>query len=573
MDIKDILKGLPNNPGIYKMINAEYKIIYIGKAKFLKKRVSSYFNKNHTDLKTQILVSKIVDIEIIVTNTEQEALILERQLVRKFKPRYNILLKDDKSFPYIKVTNTEPFPRVLVVREKKNDHAIYFGPYPSIGGAKRFQGIINALFPIRDCTKPIERVKKQRKCIQLDLGNCIGPCIYKDVKVEYDHYIEHILMLLKGQNKALISQLKKDMARQSKTQEYEKAAKTRDKIQRLESLYEKQSVDGQQDINTDLWVLMEDFQHIYILNQEIISGKLLSQHGYYFEKNEIASKQRILEKTLTDHYVERQKTKIPIITDTDTAATLNHCDIANLHQSITIPQRGFKKDLLNLAISNAKLGLKRIEKEGKLAKLKQKAEASLLHNVKETLTLSSEPNWITGCDISHLQGTNIVASAVRFKDGKPYKKEYRKLNIKTVSGKSNDPESLKEASYRIINHYINNKLALPNLLVIDGGQAQLNYAIDALCIVAYEQCDTSLSATKFINNCRKNCLETGVISILDTLIHIISLAKREEEIYFPHRDKTLCLKKSDPTLHLLQRVRDESHRFAVTFQRKKRAPK
>ena len=159
MDIKSVLRGLPDNPGIYKMINADNAIIYIGKAKHLKKRVSSYFNKNHTDLKTKVMVSKIVDIEIIITNTEQEALILERQLVRELKPRYNILLKDDKSFPYIKVTQNEPFPRVLVVREKKPDHAMYFGPYPSIGGAKRFQGIINELFPIRDCTKPIERVR------------------------------------------------------------------------------------------------------------------------------------------------------------------------------------------------------------------------------------------------------------------------------------------------------------------------------------------------------------------------------------------------------------------------------
>ena len=218
----------------------------------------------------------------------------------------------------------------------------------------------------------LNELKKQRKCIQLDLGNCIGPCIYKDVKADYDHHIEQIFMLLKGQNKALISQLKKDMANQAKVQDYEKAAKTRDKIQRLESLYEKQSVDGQQDINVDLWVLSEDTQHIYVLHQAIISGKLLSQHGYYYEKNAQDTKEEILEKTITDHYVETNKTNINIITNTTTEHILQLCNIDHLFKSITIPQRGFKKDLLELAISNAKLGLKRIEKEGRLTKLKKK---------------------------------------------------------------------------------------------------------------------------------------------------------------------------------------------------------
>ena len=281
MHVKQQLIALPKEPGIYKMLDENNVIIYIGKAKNIKKRVSSYFSKQHEDLKTKVLVSKIVHIDFIVTRTEEEALILERQLIREFKPRYNILLKDDKSYPYIKITLQEPFPRVLVTREKNNDGAKYFGPYPSIGSAHHFQKPYKNYSQYEIAQNQLEAIKKQRKCIQLDIGNCIGPCIYKEVKGEYDKLIQQLLLLLKGENKTLVRELKQDMTLLSNKQEYEKAASIRDKIIKLEALYAKQIVDRGKRYDFHIWTLHENEDKLYVLVQKLLMVNFIPTRSIY----------------------------------------------------------------------------------------------------------------------------------------------------------------------------------------------------------------------------------------------------------------------------------------------------
>jgi excinuclease ABC subunit C len=532
------LKELPPTPGIYKMKNKTDTIIYIGKAKNLKNRIKSYFQNKKHDYKTQIMIRYINHIEIIETQNEKEAFILENQLIKSIKPKYNILLKDDKTFPYIKITTNDPFPRIIITRNKQNDKATYYGPYPSMGSSRALKKTLYSLFPIRDCKLDITLEKNQPKCMLLDIGKCIGPCIYKHVKKDYDNLIEQLHLLLKGKNKKLISLLKQQMKVYSENLKFEKAAITRDRLIQLEHLIEAQRVAINSDENFQIWSLIKKESIYYILVQEMIEGKLLSQHGFYDDSGSTKSPNNFIEQTYLS-YISNYSIKNDTLLCTKELyqPIRSICLDAGLKTTIETPQRGLKKELLTSCIEQTSISASRISQ----TLLKQNQIQNPLIHLQKQLKLTQYPKKIIGCDISHLQSTNIVASAVCFINGTSAKHLYRKFNIKSVTSKSNDPLSMKEVVYRRLLLCIKNSEDLPNLLLIDGGIAQLNFAYQAL---------------QKLN--------------LESKIDIISLAKKHEEIYKLGLSTPLRFPKNTPFLHLCQQIRDESHRFAVSFQRQKR---
>lgn len=513
-------------------------VIYIGKAKNLKKRVSSYFNKTLHDYKTSVLVSHISDIETIVTHTENEALILESQLIKQHQPKYNILLKDDKSYPYIKITN-ELFPRIQIVRTRINDRATYFGPFPSIGSTKYLKGLLYDLFPIRDCKQEITRVDLQPKCLLLDIQKCIGPCVHKQVKEEYDRYIYELSLLLSGKNNELVRELKKKMEEYSMQLAFEKAARVRDMIYKIKQFNQKQDVHLAEDIHATVWGIERRKNAVYIIIQAYIDGKLLRQKGYYH--NDVYDDESlIIEQCFMSYFMEFEPSKSDIICDSDVGRVLSSLvDQGGLPFTVYTPQKGIKKDVLMLATKNAKLSLLRVLSQEPATR---KTQEDLLGSLQREYALKNRPECIIGIDISHSQGTNIVGSAVCFKQGLPFKQGYRRFSIKTVSGDSNDPLSIKEVVFRRLSSCITEKEAFPDLILIDGGRAQLNFAVQAL----------------------------KELNLLDK-IDIISLAKKQEEVYTLNRQQPYLSDKFSSVTKLLQRVRDESHRFAVSYQRIKRS--
>jgi len=527
----DEIKALPNEPGIYKYFDSKKTILYIGKAKNLNKRVRSYFTKKHDDeYKTKVLVSKIVSIEIIVTKSEKEALILENLLIKSEKPRYNIALKDDKTYPYIKITVHEPFPKIQVSRVRKKDGAKYFGPYPSIGSTRKLKQLLYDCFPIRDCKQAITLTEKQRKCILLDIGKCIGPCIYKDIKEDYDLLVHDLILFLSGKNKALSESLTKKMKAASQAKRYEKAALYRDQLATVQQLTERQHIHFESDDHIQFWVLVKEYDLSYVLVQDIIKGKLLFQKGFYQQSTQL-NDQQFLEQCVLSYFDEKKVLPDAICAEKALQAPLKSiCKPLSKVIVVQQPQRGAKLTALTSAGRNANLAIQHI-------KSKENKENQRLQSLKADLNLRQVPLTIMAFDISHLQGTNIVASSVCFKNGFPAKSEYRKYLIQSVSLKSNDTASMKEVVYRRLKE-CKQKKALPDLLVIDGGRGQLNFAYSALVRLELEQS-----------------------------IEIVSLAKKEEELYRLDEKTPITLARSHPGLQLLQQLRDESHRFALSFQR------
>lgn len=534
---KDSLSKLPTTPGIYKMIDKDNSIIYIGKAKNIKNRVKSYFSKHLDSIKTKIMVKHINRIEVIETQTEKEAFILENQLIKLAKPKYNILLKDDKTFPYIKITIQDVFPRIIVTRNKQNDGSKYYGPFPSLGSSRNLKKTLYDLFPIRDCKQPITLTEEQPKCLLLDINKCIGPCIYKHTKPTYDNLLHQLDLLLTGRNKALISLLQKEMKLLSSQQEFEKAAIIRDRLQLLDSLSQSQRVAVEDSYSFSLWSIVSSETHYYIMVQELIDGKLISQHGFYEEKI-VISQEVFIEQTFIEYVNSHSSVLNQLICDSKITDVLSPILKSIDLPGPATPQRGLKKELLANLEKNARHSLHNINLKHKPS---TEPPSDVLINLKKVLHLNHIPHLIFGFDISHLQGSNIVGSAVAFKNAAPFKKGYRKFSIKTPFPASNDPASIKEVVFRRLKLCLDLKEDLPNLLVIDGGKAQLNFAFSSLS-------------------------RLGLASQID----IIALAKKNEEIYTLHQKQPIQLSKSTPIIHLLQHIRDESHRFALTFQRLKR---
>ncbi|MEK9727621.1 MAG: excinuclease ABC subunit UvrC [Candidatus Margulisiibacteriota bacterium] len=527
--LKKIINDLPDLPGIYQMMDSQGQIIYVGKAKNIKKRVRSYFT-GRRDYKTTVLVKNIHSIEPIITKSEHDALLLENNLIKQHQPQFNVLLKDDKTYPFIKITLNEPFPRIIITRQRLNDKARYFGPYTSYGSSRKLKQLIYDVFPIRDCKQAITLTTQQKKCIKLDIGKCIGPCIYKEAKPEYDRLIEQCIQFLEGKSSELIDSLNEQMNDYSGAQNYEKAALIRDRIKRLETIQAQQYVELDTNQHYFFIGFSSNEHYHYGVCQHFANKRFISQHGKYtsLETNFSEFTTEFIQSVIRD-----SNQKINIILNKDCPV---NSEIFTQHQDKTIsvitPSKGRHFELLTMAELNAQKSLIGISKNAITRQL-----ISPIAILKQTLKLQRSPAIIFGCDISHYYGTGIVSSVVVFIDGKPDKSYYRHFNIKSVtSGKSDDVKSMHETVLRLIDHFD----ILPQLLLIDGGKGQLNAALAALK--------------------EKNI----------TTIDCIGLAKRNEEIFTPFSSSPICLPYHHRGLNLLRFVRDEAHRFALNFQRKKR---
>lgn len=531
------LRDMPENSGVYIMKDKNGKIIYIGKAKNLKKRLSSYFYKNQKDPKTYALVSRIETVDTIITDNEMEALILESNLIKKHKPKYNIMLKYGDGYPWIKVTVNEDFPRVYRVRKRYNDKAKYFGPYISYGQLNEHLNIIHSLFPIRKCHKKVPFTNpKEKPCFNYHIKRCAGPCKgYIDSETYKREYIDKIILFLSGKYKYLLEILEEKMKEASEKLQFEKAAKLRDGIESVKSVLDKQKVyiDDHSDIDIIGHFLFDNV--ISITNMHIREGKLISKENFNFDVNQ--EQEEIIEDFITSYYEDADFVPSEIIIDME----LSSVDLLNEYltekrgkkSEIVVPKRGQKYDLLGMANNNAKFSYK-VEK-------KITDKELVLMQLKKILSLDKEPRRIEGFDIGNLLGKTAYASCVSFFNGKPDKRNYRIFGIKTIDT-PNDYEMMREAVARRYQSLKNENKEFPDLILIDGGKGQLNAAKSMLDAVGVD-------------------------------IPICSLAKRDEEIFIPDENDPIRLPKNNSALRLLQSVRDEAHRFCNTFHKKQRDKK
>jgi excinuclease ABC subunit C len=536
-DIKSIISLLPESPGVYLYYNANDEIIYIGKAKNLKKRVSSYFFREaYENNKLRVLVSRIVRVEYIVVNTESDALLLENTLVKKHQPRYNVMLKDDKTYPWICVKN-ESFPRVFYTRNLVNDGSKYFGPYTSVYMVKVLLDLVKQLYPLRNCNLLLtsDNIKKNKfkVCLEYHLGNCKAPCIGLQSIEEYDKAIENIYLILKGNISELIHYLSKLMNESAQEFRFEDAQIIKDKIEILEKYKSKSAVVSSSLSNIDVFSILDEDNSAYVNFLRLVEGQIVQAHTIELKKKlqETVSELLILAIVeLRERFSSNSKEIIVPF----------HVDLPWPEIKITVPQKGEKKTLLELSERNVKYY--RLEKQKNAERKKEKHSGKrILEIVKKDLNLSFLPQHIECFDNSNIQGTNPVAACVVFKNGKPSSKEYRHFNIKTVEG-PNDFASMEEVVYRRYKRMIDEKKSLPQLIVIDGGKGQLS------------------SATKSLKN----------LGVFEN-VSIIGIAKKLEEIYYPNDPVPLYLDKNSESLKLIQHLRNEAHRFGINFHRQKRS--
>ncbi len=533
--IEKKLELVPFKPGVYLMKNAADKVIYVGKAKILKNRLRSYFRGNIHDEKTKNLVSQIKDFEYFITNTEKEALILENNLIKKYQPHYNILLKDDKEYPFIKITTNEDFPRVFVTRKKLKDKARYFGPYTNVKSLRKVLKLLEWIFPHRTCNRkiPKDEIKYKRACINYQMKKCPAPCIGKISYDEYKKTVNNIIRFLKGNNKEIIKQLKEDMQKKADNLQFEDAALIRDKIFDIERLNNYHHLFFEDEKNRDVIGLYIEGKNAAVTVLKILRGKLLNNETYPLQNINNNNANEILKAFIMQYYNEKtQDLPYQIILQEQPD------DYENLNQifknKLFVPQKGELKSLIQIAKKNA---FNYVE-ENKLKYLKKKNRAILpVIELKEKLNLKNLPLKMICIDISTIQGTDTVSSLVFFENGKPKKKNYRHFIIKSIN-KQNDFAAIAETLDRFLLKL--DEEITPDLIVIDGGKGQLSSAYAVL---------------------KKH--NKGEIPM-------ISLAKRLEEIFVVNSKSSIILPKNSPALRLLIAIRDESHRFAITFHKKRR---
>jgi len=531
-----ILSSIPENPGCYMYLDETETIIYIGKAKNLKKRVSSYFNRTIDDPKTRIMVRKINTIRYLVVESEEEAFLLENNLIKKHKPRYNILLKDDKTYPWV-VVRDEPFPRVYLTRRKLDDKSHYYGPYTSVGDIKFLLRLLTTIYPIRNCSYYLsaENIakKKFRLCLQYHLKRCLGPCVNYQTEEDYNKNIRSIEEILKGNVRLVSKQLYKEMMHFADNLQYETAELLKERYRTLENYSAKSTVVNPDLHNIDIFSYDEYGISVFINYLHISSGAIVQGYTIEYKKQLEEPKEQILGMGIIELRTRfKSKAKeiiVPFIPDIELQ------DV-----EFVIPQRGDKKKLLILSEKNVQqYKLDQIKQSEKLNP--EQRQTRIMKTLQNDLHLKELPVHIECFDNSNIQGTNPVSACVVFKMAKPAKKDYRHFNIKTVTG-PDDFQSMYETVYRRYSRLLEESQPLPQLIVIDGGKGQLNAATDAL---------------KELNLYGK--------------ISIIGIAKRLEEIYFPDDPIPLYLDKNSESLKLIQQLRDEAHRFGITFHRNKRS--
>jgi len=531
-----VIKTLPNKPGIYQYYDKDGKIIYIGKAKSLKKRVSSYFNKDKASSgKLRLLVSKIASITHIVVDTELDALLLENNLVKKYQPRYNVQLKDDKTFPWICVKN-EPFSRIFSTRNIIRDGSQYYGPYASVKMMNTLLDLIRQLYPLRTCKHKLTEENIQKKkfkvCLEYHLGNCKGSCEGLQSAEDYNNTINEIKEIIKGNINSVISQLKGLMKQSADELEFEKAQTVKERLELLERYQSKSTVVNPKIENTDVFSIITDEESGYVNFIKVVNGAIVQSHTVELKKKLEETPLELLTIAILDLRERFESNASEVILPFSLDAVLPGVNF-------TIPKIGDKKHLLELSERNCKYY--KLEKEKQLELVDPDRHANrIMAQMKKDLRMSEEPRHIECFDNSNIQGDYPVAAMVCFKNGKPDKKEYRLFNIKTVEG-PNDFASMEEVIYRRYKRLLDEKKDLPHLIVVDGGKGQLSSSLKSL-----EKLD------------------------LRGKITIIGIAKKLEEIYYPGDSLPLYIDKKSETLKVIQQLRDEAHRFGITHHRKRR---
>lgn len=543
-NLKQTLKLLPSLPGCYIYYNKDGEVIYVGKAKILKRRVMSYFNRNHDSIKVSILVSQIERLEYIITNTEVEALILESHLIKKYKPRYNILLKDDKKYPYFLITD-EDFPRISIVRKKNMnpEKGRYYGPYTDIRAMHATLDFLKKLFPLKQCKTP---KFKDRPCLYYQIGRCMAPCQNLVTPDEYKQVVKQAELFLSGKQQELMKQLKEQMQKYSDSLQFEKAAKLRDSYNDLQKTLEKQKVVYENTkLNEDVISLLSDDGIFAIVILMIREGRLIDKKDFVYEVEEADRTEFFA--TFFKEYYSTLKLEFP---DKIVSNELENIGEKALYEEWLeiLAQKKVKisygksvqgKELQMLADKNAKvvLGNAQIAKMSKIRDDFNEIGSYLA----EKLRLKNFPHRMECYDISHIQGTNTVASMVTFINGVKKRSEYRKFKINSTEGKPDDFLSMKEVLTRRLNHLGEEKWEKPDLIIIDGGKGQLSSVMQII-------------------------KELGVKGI-----DVVSLAKRNEEVFLPNQSQPVILPRNSSALFLFQRIRDEAHRFAITFHRQLRS--
>lgn len=534
-EIANSLKLLPNYPGVYQFLDVNGRIIYIGKAKNIKNRVQSYFSSKHDYYKTKILVQSIKKIEYHIVDSEEDALLLENNLIKTHQPKYNVLLKDDKTYPWIEVIK-EPFPRVQMTRKKNNKDSLYFGPFPNVRNMNVMFKLIHDLFPVRTCSLDLSAQKIEQKkhsvCLEYHIGNCKGPCEALQSKSEYDEIIEKVILLLEGKTSQLIKILKAQMKDLSSKYEFEQAEEVKKIIDGLQQ-YRTKSIIVSEIHDLDVFSLVETGDSFYINYMIIKEGAVMN---IYNQK---------IKKRLNESIAECALLNIPLLKDK--FGSVNKTIISNVEMNakfndykFMLPIKGDKRKLLELSLSNINQYINNEKKKAILLNSKNH-QKRILETIQKDFRLKTTPLHMECFDNSNLQGTNAVSACVVFKKGKPSKKDYRHFNVKTVSG-PDDFETMREIVYRRYKRLLSESQSLPDLIIIDGGKGQLSAACQAL-----KELD------------------------LEKKVAIVGIAKRLEEIFFPNDKHPLYLDKRSESLKVIQFMRNEAHRFSIKHHRNKRS--
>jgi excinuclease ABC subunit C len=537
-ELKNIAHNLPVSPGVYLFSDAENNVIYVGKAKNLRNRVSSYFNKNVDRFKTVLLVRHIAKIDYITVDSETDAFLLENTLIKKYQPKYNLQLKDDKTYPWI-VIKKEAFPRVFYTRELVRDGSEYFGPYTSVGLVRTMIDMFKKLYRIRTCKLNLSNENisagKYRECLQFHIGNCDAPCTGRQSEFEYLQNIVQIRRILRGNVGLVIDELRKEMFAAAEVLDFEKAAELKEKIELLENYHSKSAVVSSDVGRVDVFSFCSADNYAYVNFLKVWNGKIVQAYSTEIKKMLDETDKEILEAAIVEIRENIQqgmgKSKeiiVPFEVD------LPYADV-----NVRIPQRGIKKSLLDL--SNKNLRYFRLDRERQRSqKNPQRRVMEVLEKMQKDLNLSELPVHIECFDNSNLQGSYAVSSCVVFRNAKPSKRDYRKFNVKTVVG-ADDFATMKEVVYRRYKRLIDEGKGLPQLIIIDGGKGQLAAALESLKRLGIEN-----------------------------KVDLISIAKRLEEIFKPNDPYPLYLDKNSMTLKIIQQARDEAHRFGISFHRQKR---
>ena len=534
-DLSGELKVLPDKPGIYQFLDSEGKVIYIGKAKSLKKRVASYFNKDKSvSGKVSVMVRKIKGIRHIVVDTEQDAFLLENNLIKKYQPRYNVMLKDDKTFPWICIKN-ERFPRIFSTRNIVQDGSEYYGPYASGKMMHTILDLIRALYPLRNCKHKLSEKNiasgKFKVCLEYHIGNCLGPCVGKQTEEDYNKSIQDIREIIKGNISTIIKELKKRMMKHAESFEFEKAQIIKEKLELLENYKSKSTVVNPKIHNVDVFSILTDDTSGYVNFLRVVNGAIVQAHTIELKKKLDETPKELLGIAITDL---RQR-----FGDSSRELLLPlKPDLQLPEVKITIPRRGDKKQLLELSERNAKYYMLEKKKKQELID-PERHTRRILETMQKDLRMSELPERIECFDNSNLQGDYPVAAMVCFINARPAKKEYRHFNIKTVEG-PDDFASMEEIIERRYKRLLAEKKPLPQLIVIDGGKGQLSSSLKSLDKLG-----------------------------LRGKITIIGIAKKLEEIYYPGDTLPMFLDKTSETLRVIRHLRDEAHRFGITHHRKR----